>query len=189
MGIFGFAPKPPVPVQAPQCSSELFRSETAEMGKITDSVNRLNQTTFQAISLARNLKNDKSLTPRQHEQASEAKAVLKAKYEQVSGLAYELTCFNKTFTNTVKQLLKARDTLGKSGALLISKQNLRTPDGYSVPWLQNEVVRHRGFVSEVARDGIKPVEQSLSQINRLASLKGVPQVANVSESWRSATAL
>lgn len=189
MGIFSSTPKPPQAVEAPQCSSSLFRAETAKMGKITDTVNRLNQTTFQAISLARNLKNDKSLTPQQHKQASEAKAVLKAKYEQVNGLACELTCFNKTFADTVKQLVKARDALRKGGALLVAMEDLRTRDGYCVPWLQNEVVRHRDFVTQVAKEGVGQLEESVSQINKLASLKGVPPVNNVSETWRSATSL
>ena len=189
MGIFSSTPKPPQVVEAPQCSSSLFRAETAKMGKITDAVNRLNQTTFQAISLARSLKNDKSLTPEQREQASEAKAVLKAKYEQVFGLAGELTCFNKTFATIVKQLVKARDALSKGGALLVPMEKLRTRDGYCVPWLQNEVIHHRDFVTKVAQEGVGQVEQSMVQINKLASLKGVPPVNNVSESWRSATAL
>jgi len=189
MGIFSSASKSPAPVQAPQHCSDLFRNETAEMGKITDTVNRLNQATFQAVNLARHLKNDKSLTPQQREQASEAKAVLKAKYELVTCLAGELSCFNKTFDTIAKQLVKARDAIRKSGALLVPMESLRTRDGYCVPWLQNEVVRHRDFVTQVAKEGVGQVEQSLSQINRLARLKGMPQVNNVSESWRSATAL
>lgn len=189
MGIFSSTAKPPTPVQAPQCLSDLFPQETAEMGNITETVNRLNLATFQAVSLARKLKNDKSLTPLQREQASEVKAVLKAQYQRVNDLAGELVCFNKTFDSTAKELVKARDALAKGGALLIDKAGLRTREGYSSPWLQNEVVRHRGFVAQAAREGIDDIHKSLIRLNLLTDAKGLPRLKGVSESWRNARAL
>jgi len=185
MGIFSSASKAPK-AQMPTCEATLFQKETEEMSKITEVANQLATETFKALGNAKALKGVKGLSSSQRAQVSEAIELLKEQGTLAKYTTQELTCFNKTYDRWGNELAQKYERQGGDNRALLNDGNLRTKDGYTPDSLRNEVVRHRGFVTTTASDGMKSVADAIKILNSVAAAKDAPRIPDVSVTWAKA---
>ncbi|MCR2746177.1 hypothetical protein [Limnobacter parvus] len=186
MGLFSSASKPPAMAQMPTCQARLFQKETEEMSQITRVANQVTTETFNALNSARALGKNKSLSSDQRAQVSNAKELLELQGTFAKYTTQELTCFNKTYDQWGNELAQKYERQGGDSRALLNDSNLRTKDGYSPDSLRNEVVRHRGFVTKMASDGMQDVVNAVQTLNNIAAAKGAPRVPDVSATWAKA---
>lgn len=186
MGLFSSASKPPSLAPMPTCQALIFHKENQEMLQITRVANQVTTEMFNALSSARALEKNKSLSSSQRSQVSEAIELLKEQGTLAKYTTQELTCFNKTYDQWGNELAQKHERQGSDSRALLNDGNLRTKDGYTPASLRNEVVRHRGFVTKMASDGMQDVANAVQTLNSVAAAKGAPRIPDVSATWAKA---
>lgn len=187
MGLFSSASKQPVQAQMPTCEATLFQEETKQMSQTTRVANQLAAETFNALGSAKALKGIKGLSSSQLDQVSGAIELLKQQGKLAKYTTQELTCFNKTYDRWGNELAQKYERQGGDNRALLNDGNLCTKDGYTPDSLRNEVVRHRGFVTKTASEGVQIVAHAVQTLNSVAADKRTPLIPDVSETWRKAS--
>jgi len=167
------------------CNANVCQQETATMSKITQVANQLTTETTAALSSAKALKSDKSLSLSERNQVSDATELLEQQGRYAKYLVDELRPFTKTFVKWVNDLAKQHERQGGDSSALLGN-NLRTKDGYSLSGVKMNVDNHIGFVTKTASEGIQSVANAIQTLNSVAASKGAPRIPDVSATWAKA---
>lgn len=186
MGLFSSASKPPSLAPMPTCQALIFHKENQEMLQITRVANQVTTEMFNALSSARALEKNKSLSSSQRSQVSEAIELLKEQGTLAKYTTQELTCFNKTYDQWGNELAQKHERQGVDGRALLNDSNLRTKDGFTPAGVRTNVDHHRTLLSGMAGEGVQIVASAVQTLNNIADSKGAPRIPDVSATWAKA---